>query len=294
MSFEKDLEMFKARLGVAFGNTIRKPLPARLGTVLSSGEKVIRVPNVYTDEPNMFYFHEAGGQSFQGQAQLTTEIPEDKLVYGVPIRIQKDILTGTWEITGLDTRLASQYFKDVPRQNIAFYGYENLAIGLLTETTPQSSRALVTGASYNIGDEWKYISAQETIDWSVSPYSSERPASNKQRFVMVAMDFDNEILVYKYGSEIDITVTYNQALITDNSNGNHDILPIPDNIRQFRVGYIRLLSSKATLERFVDIFPLQDYLSKIDNSTPNTDWSKLVTANGEVVVSNDGDVVTIT
>lgn len=291
MSFDKNIEEFKAKLAVAFGNTIRKPIPARLGSTLSNGTKAVRVPEEYTDEPNMFYFQEAGGQSFQGQAQLVADIAEDRLVFGVPIRIQQDILTGVWEIIGLDTRLASQYFKDVPRQNIAFYGYENLAIGLLTETTPPTKSATVIGASYNIGSEWKYIDNLNTVDWSVSPYNSNLPTTNKLKFVMIAVDFDNEELVYKYGNEVDLTVTYNQALVTDKANGNHDILPIPDSIRHFRVGYVRLLSTKETLERFVDIFPLQDYLAKSDGSS--IDWSQVVVADGDVVTA-DGEVVTIT
>jgi hypothetical protein len=294
MSFEKDINNFKKNLSMAFGLSIQKPIPAKLGKIDALGVKSVIVSTDESAYPNSYWFSEAGSQSFVGQAVLPPNIlPTTMMRYGTPILIERDIVSKMWKISGVDIQFLSEYYQEAIQREVGYYGYENLAPGLMTNTQPASKAVEVLGASYSVGGQWKYIDTLTSVNWSVAPYNANLPASNAyQRFVMVAIDFESESLVYEYGIEVPSTMTFKQALNTDLTEGNNDILPIPDSATQFRCGYIRLLKDKPSIERFVDIFPMQDYFAKPSGTALTVaDLSKIVVSNGDVVTQG-GNVVT--
>lgn len=286
--FSKKIEAFKNEMLNAFGNSIRKPISARLGVVDEDGNYIVKVPDEQSDEPNEYFFSEIGSTSYKGKAQLKTgTIPYQYLRYGTPIRVIRDILSNRWEIIGVDNTYFQQYYSGVSIEETTLYSYSQLAMGLLRATTPPSMQIVVLQASYNVGNQWKYIDNLFSVDWSQAPNDAYIPStSGKQRFVLVSISFDTESLTYEYGDEHDIGITLQMAMLTDAANNNSALVPIPDSSTNFRSGYIRLYNNQSIIQDKIDVFPMQDYLSKVGAVS----YDNIVTANNEVVIAN-GNVV---
>lgn len=296
--FMKQNDKFKETLLNVLGDAVRKPVSARLGYVDDLGNVYIQVPSSRTDQPNKYYFHEAGASEFQGEAFLAQGVLQDwMLVYGMPIRLRKDPLNHEWEIIGADTRLSSQFLSEAPQTSPVLIPYKQIQPGLLTETTPESMSARVLGGMYRIGSSQKYIKNKNTIDWSEAPQSSNVPATiNTQRFVLVQMNFDTGLLEYKYGDEISATINFIQAYDLNVDLGDNSILPVPDE-RCFRCGYVRLISGMTAILAKNHIIPLQDYLgtpidvassaSNFDETVIPFDYTSVLPITITDVVAND-------
>ncbi len=253
---------FKAALIEAFGDAIRRPTSARLGYEDSQGSRFVQVPTDRTGEPEKYYFHEAGGTSFQGEAFLQPGALQSwQIRYGTPIKIRKDPVNGEWEIIGLDTRYAAQFFKGTAQDDGVFVPYNKLAPGMLTQTNPSSMKAQVLSGAYRIGNEWKFVETQETIDWSIAPNNSNVPTNNtKARLALVQLNFTTKALSYKYGDEFPSSLTNEQVFSLDEAGVNHPYLPATDD-GHFRCGYIRLVSGMQRITRGAHIWNVQDYLT---------------------------------
>lgn len=291
--FQKRIQSFQKDMSRALGNTIRKPMSARLGTVDSDGTTIVKVPDELADEPNEYYFSEIGSTSFRGKAQLKNNaILPNYLRYNTPIRVIRDVLTGRWEIIGVDSALFEQYYKDIEITEATLYGYNNQSYGLLRETTPQSMQAVVLPASYSIGDQWQYEPVPLfTLDWSQSPNDTYVPSTTGlQRWVLVQYNFETRLLEYTYGDEHDVLLTFNDAVSIDNTNNNNLLVPVPDDEIYFRIGYIRLFNGQTKITGAEEIVELQDYLAKgggggVDNIIVAND--EVVTSGGQVLIEDD-------
>jgi hypothetical protein len=257
----EQLQRFKEALSRAFGNTIRKPVSVRLGYQNETGATFIRVPEDRTDQPHRYYFHEAGGNSFQGEAFLQTgALAPWQIRYGTPIRIRKDPLSGEWEIISLDTRYAAQFFADVSEDDGVLIPYDKLAPGLLTQTDPPSMKARVLAGAYRYGNGWKYYNTQETVDWSQPPYNANVPSEPlKARFVLVQLEYTTGFLDYKYGAIVANSTTNAQAYQINEAAGDNSILPLVDT-GYFRCGYVRLVFGMDRILRGKHTWALQEYL----------------------------------
>lgn len=279
---KEEIVQFETEMQSALGNSVRLPIAAKLGYKDSNGVIYLPVPDERTDQPDRYYFHQASGTEFQGEAFLKAGTLENWMIrYGTPIRLERDKLTDEWEIVGIDTRYAAQFFQSVTQDDNVFYTYNKLAPGLLTQSTPVSMRARVLAGAYTSGTLWRYHRTQETVDWSLSPDNANVPTTNlRARFVLVQINFDTGNLAYKYGNEVDLAVSFTQAYQLNDIN----ILPVIDD-GYVRCGYIKLVANMTQITN-ANIIPLQDYLSLGGGAEP--DYSIL----DAIVIDNNGDVVT--
>lgn len=278
----EQLQRFEESLKTTIGDAIRKPISARLGYQDENGLILVKVPSTRSDQPNRYYFHEAGGTSFQGEAWLQPgAVAPWQIRYNMPIRIHKDPLSGEWEIIGVDSRFAQQFLDGVTEEDETIYFYEKLAPGLLTTTTPRSMAARVLPGAYRLGDEFKYIGPLLTVDWGQPPNDANVPTNvMRSRYALVQVDFDAEALSYKYGNEFPKGYSFQQVLDLDGGTNTYTPQPDPDN---FMVGYVELSGGLTTIQRR-NIIPLQQYLSLTSVEDSLVILDNIVTSGGEVVV----------
>ena len=282
--FDKQLNQFESAMGSVLGDAIRKPIPAKLGYIDSLGNKIVKVPADIRDEPNLYYFSQAGGQSFVGQAFLQEGAMEKwQIRYGAPIRVKKDSISGVWEIVGLDARYAAQFFSGVVPEEILIVNLDQMSPGLLAPDAPVSMRARVLKAPYDNGNEWKFIDTLYTQDFTGNINIPTNPAT--ARYVLVQLDFDTETLSYKYGDEIVANLTFEQVYSIQKTNGNNQYLPAKD-AGKFRVGYIKLISGMTSILRS-SIWTLQSYISTGGGSAVEN-----IVIDDDGVVVDDDEVVT--
>lgn len=251
--FRDQLNKFKSVLAETFGDAIRKPVPAKLGHKDANGQTFIKVPDERTDQPDRYYFHAAGGNSFQGEAFMQPgALAEWQIRYGAPVRIRRDPLSGEWEIIGIDARFAAQYFDGVDQiEDAAVIPYSQVGVGMLTQTTPPSMRALVLEGFYRIGQEQVWSPGGQTADFSLSPQAANIPTTpNKARWALVQFNFDTEALSYKYGTQTTPAyLTFPQVYaLEDAAVTAGTYLPSPDD-RCFRCGYIKLVYGMTRILR---------------------------------------------
>lgn len=294
----EQLNKFKEKLKVVLGNSIKKPSAARLGYRDSTGATYLQVPQERTDQPNRYYFHEAGGTSFQGEAFLQPgALSPWQIRFGTPIRVRRDPLSGEWEIVAIDSRYAVQYFNGMEQDDGIFMPYEKLAPGMLTQTEPLTMKARVLAGAYRVGDDWKYIETQETVNFGIAPYNANIPTTvNKAKAVLVQLNFATELLEYKYGAEIPSSLNFVQAYQVNKTLGDNSILPTPD-ANKFRCGYLRLVYGMDRINRRGNIWTLQEYLASggaVSDATAGSILDRIVTddVTGEIVVDSEtGNVV---
>ena len=283
---QEQLNRFREAMVKTIGNAIRKPIAARLGYQDENGAIFVQVPDDRTDQPNKYYFHDAGGTGYQGEAWLQPgALQQWQIRYNAPIYIRKNPLTGEDEIIGIDNRYAQQFFIDTGEDDGVIYPYDKLAPGLLTVTTPFTMKARVLTGAYRLGQSFKYIATQETVDWGALPDSANVPTTNlRGRLALVQVDFANGTLEYKYGDEFPAQLTFDQILDLDNNTNVY--VPLADD-DHFRAGYVKLTANMTQITRD-NIIALQEYLTLADADSGTQALDKIVTANGNVVV----DVVT--
>lgn len=288
----EQLERFKKQWMQIIGDSFRNPVSARLGYQDDTGATLLRVPSDRTDQPSKYYFHEAGGTSFQGEAFLQPgALAATQIRFGAPIRLQKDPLSSEWEIIGIDSRYAAQFFAGVSENTNIIYPYPNLAPGLLTQTDPPSMAAKVLAGSYRSGNDWKYVNTQQTVDWSVAPYDAYVPTTNTMaRYVLVQVKFLDGSLVYTYGDEIPISLSNLQAYTLNESRGDDSIFPPPLTDHTMS-GFVRLVRGMTRITSADHIWALQEYLGGSGGGDTSV-LDRIVCSGGEVVVSG-GNVVYI-
>lgn len=288
--FQKLVDKFKEDLKNVLGDAIRRPISARLGYKNDQGEILRKVPQDRTDQPNKYYFHEAGGTQFQGEAWLQpSALSPWQRRYNAPIRIKKDPLSGEWEIVGVDSRYAEQFFDGVSQDDGVIYPYSKLAPGLLTTTIPLSMTARVLPALYRLSDSSKYFETLKTIDWGEAPHNSNIPTRTiRARYVLVQVDFANDTLGYKYGLEFPSAYSFRQVLALDGNSGTY--IPQPDT-EQFSSGYIKLQGGMTEISQD-NIIPLQQYVTLTSEEGVASALDSIVTDGGSVVVDSEtGNVV---
>lgn len=280
---------FKDAMRRTIGYSIQKEQPKRLGFQDSEGSTLLLVPAGRRDQPDQYYFHEAGGTGYQGQAFLQPGALEDwQIRYGTPILIKRNAVSGEWEITGLDTRYAAQFFNDVDVDSRLIVTYENIAPGLLTSTDPNSMQARVLSGSYRSGAQKKFFETQLTVNWGEAPANSNLPqTSSTSRYTLVQLDFETGGLSYKYGNNFPSTLSRGQIFNINQEEGNNLYFPQPDT-DFFACGYIRLSTKQIQISR-QDIWPLQDYLSLGGAGSPNVATDVL---NRIITKKSDGHVLT--
>lgn len=289
---EEQLQKFRDALTQTLGDAIRKPMSARLGYQDENGEIFVQVPDTRSDQPNRYYFHEAGGTPFQGEAWLQPgAMSAWQIRYNMPVRIRRDPLTGEWEIIGIDSRFAQQWLDGVTEEDETIYFYEKLAPGLLTATTPNTMTAKVLPAAYRLGDDFKYLGPFTTVDWGVAPDDANVPTNvTRSRYALVQVDFANETLSYKYGDLFPKGYSFRQVVALDAGTG--DYLPDPDP-DHFMSGYVELSGGLTVIQRR-NIVPLQQYLTLVSVADNAAFLDSIVTADGDVVVDPDtGNIVYI-
>lgn len=259
---EAQNERFKAALRQVLGDTLKKPIGVRLGFLNDNGEAFLEVPRQRSDEPQKYYFHEGGGTTFQGEAFLQPgALPNWMIRFGTPVQIKKDPLSREWEIIALDSRYGAQYFIGTDNDDGVFIPYNKIAPGMLTQTVPASMKARVLEAAYSSNGALRWYQAQETVDWSVAPYSANVPTTNlRQVFTLVQIAYSTGILSYKYGLQVPSSWSNQQAYDANLTAGDDSILPSvdPDN---FRSGYVKLIAGMTRITRSDNIWAIQDYLS---------------------------------
>ena len=260
--YAAQIDRFKTALRTVLGDTLRRPKAARLGYQNESGESFLEVPRQRSDEPQKYYFHEAGGTSFQGEAFLQPgALPSWMIRYGTPVQIKKDPLSNQWEIIALDSRFGAQYFIGTDQDDGVFIPYNKLAPGMLTQTVPSSMQARVLAAAYSSEGVLRYYETQNTVDWSVAPYSTNIPTTNlRQKFVLVQLEYATGILSYKYGVVVPSSWSNKQAYDANIVAGDDSILPQVDT-GNFRAGYVKLVYGMTRITRTDNIWAIQDYLS---------------------------------
>jgi hypothetical protein len=293
-SFDEQLHRFEETAKIIIGDVWRKPQSARLGYQADDGTTHVIVEQERTDQPFKYYFSEAGGTSFQGEAFLLPgALAKWQIKFNAPILIKKNVLNGEWEIIGIDSRWAAQFFDGSDQDDGVIISYPKLGPGLLTQTNPPSMRALVLDGAYNSGGVLRYHETQSTIDWTDSAYI---PTGNlRQRYVLVQIALNTGLLTYKYGSEIASSLTPVQTYKQNLALGGDAILPALDE-NNFRCGYIRLIHGMVRITK-ANIWSIQDYLLLSGGSLAASNiLDKIVTdsTTGEVVVDSvTGNVVYI-
>jgi hypothetical protein len=277
-----EIKNFSDALKNVIGDNIRKPITARLGFKDTNGSIYIKVPPERTDQPNKYYFHEAGGNSFQGIAFLQPGALKDwQIRYGTPIRVRKDPISKEWEIFALDMRYAEQFFDNVTQDDLIVYDYSKLSPGLLTTTEPNSMKAKVLAGAYRLGEELVYIETKNTVDWSESPYINEIPSNpQKAKYVLVQINFNTKLIEYKYGNEFPSQLSFTQVDALDDNTQTY--IPKPDS-GKFRAGYIKLNYGINVIKR-TNIIPLQEYLSIQSPDAGQSALDTVITWDGNVVV----------
>lgn len=281
----EQLERFKAQWIEIMGDSLRNPVSARLGYQDDSGATLLKVPSDRTDQPSKYYFHEAGGSSFQGEAFLQPgALAPNQIRFGAPIRLQKDPLSSEWEIIGIDSRYAAQFFAGAAENTNIIYPYPNLAPGLLTQTDPPSMAAKVLFGNYRSGNVFKVVKTQQTINWGISPHNAHVPTTNATaRYVLVQVKFSDGSLVYSYGDEISISLSNFQAYDLQVSRGDNSIFPAPLTDHTM-AGFIRLVRGMTRITAADHIWALQEYLGGSGGGDTSV-LDRIVVSGGDVVTS---------
>lgn len=294
-SFDQFISKFKSGLKEAIGDAIRRPISAKLGYQNEEGKIFLDVDKADADQPSQYYFSSAAGQSYVGQAYMQDGVLDKwQIRYGAPIRVKKDPVNGSWEIVGLDVIYAAEFFDGVDPEETSLIPMRRFEPGLLTSTIPYSMKAVVIGGAYDDGDDFKYISTQETINWGVLPYSAQVPTDpGVAKFVLVQLNKITETLSYKYGIEVPASMSFEQAYRFQVLAGNNDILPQKDT-GYWRNGYIKLVGGQTTIDRREHIWSIQEVLGSSGGGAElaGTVLSKIVCTDTDVVVA-DGEVVWI-
>lgn len=245
---------------------LRHPVIAALGYEDTAGVQHLRVDDTDTDAKGLYYYHELPGrQPFVGRAYLIPGIIPDKILrFNLPITIEMDAL-GDSQITGVVARLAGEFLNDVPLDQVVYTPLESFLPGLLTETAPRTMKARVMGSWYTQGTNVKYVSTQETADFSASPTdifgaTISLPTTNGQaRWIAVLVTFSDGTLAYKQGSLVPAslpgTVVYSQLDL-----GTGTYLPQPDS-GYFLSGYVQLLYGQTVLRRVPNLWAAQQLLA---------------------------------
>lgn len=293
--FDDQNNRFEGALRKSIGNVWKKPVPAKLGYQDEAGQTHVQVEEDRTDQPSKYYFSEAGGQSKQGEAFLAANALEKwQIKFGAPILVRKHILTNEWEITGVDSKWAAQFFEGSDEDDGVTISYPKLSPGLLTQTNPPSMRCLVLEGSYGTGLIRRIHETQSTVDWSQTPYNAFVPTINlRQRYVLIQINILTGELGYKYGTELVSSVTPMQAYKLNLAIGDDSILPALDE-GFMRSGFVRLVKGMSRITK-ANIWPLQDYLimgnttadikSSLDDIVTSCDYG--------IVVDNSGNVIYI-
>lgn len=256
--FNVDKERFKKRLKGAFGNTIKKPLTVALGYLDPDGIKHLRVEG--SDQPNVFYFHEIGGQEFVGEGIMNVgSIPAEEIRFGLPVRVARDVVTGDWIISGKHPRLANEFLNGSITETRIPVAAARVNVGLLTQTEPTPSMAaLVTEAFYTYNGTTKYIPKQLTQDFTADAGAL---TPSRAQFVLVQLNATTGALDYKSGTTTGIGLTFASALAADNNTGT--VMPLPD-AGFFRVGYVKLAYGMTAILSADHLLPAQDFISLSD------------------------------
>lgn len=292
--FESEIIRFKNSLRETIGSTIKKPMSATLGYKDDSGTIHIRVPESISNQPSTFYFTQASGQPFVGQAYLREGVIADwQLRYGTPIRIRKDVLNDTiWEIIGLDVIYSNEFFRGVTSEILETVPLERFEPGLLTSTTPASMRAVVKSGIYDFGDNWIAVKEQFTVNWSQAPYNSYMPDVGDAIFVLVQISPTDGTLSYKYGDPVPANITFEQAYALQDIANTEIVLPQRDK-NYFRVGYIKLIGGQSAIDRR-SIWSAQQVLgSSSDGASLKIEFLQSLVTDEEDVVTAGGEVVWI-
>ncbi len=284
---------FRNELRQTLGDTIRKPVNAILGYVDANNQSRVKVPAENADQPNLYYFTQVGGQSFVGQAYMREGlIPKQQIRYGTPIRVKKDVLNGAWEIIGLDVVYAAEFLDGIDEEDVSIIPLRRFEPGLLTPTVPTSMKAQVLAGYYDVGDDMVYIPTLTTVDWGSSPHNANMPPTGKAKFVLVEVDPSDSKLYYKYGINIPVGLTFEQAYFQQYEAGITTILP-PKTKGRFRSGYIKLVNGMAKITRNANILAAQQILgSSSGGDVTESVLSRIVTDGVDVVVAG-GEVVWI-
>lgn len=291
------------RIREAFGQTLADPIPVALGWKGADGTEYIAVPEEEGAEPGKFYFHElAGMHPMRGEAYNAGASPlaDEYLVYGMPIRVQRDPLSPIsnprWIIQGLDTVLAPEFLAGRPPQAAQPVSLERFMPGMLDQTQPVSMRVRVLGAPYTFGSAFKYIGTQTSANFSDSPVDVNGAPivaptqANRAKVVLVQLDFATESLSYKVGTEFNAALTFLQAYALDQSETPGAIIPQPDEAA-FRCGYVRLQAGQTVIRRGVHIWTVPEVITKLGGADAAADiLGRIVVSDTGVVVSDTGVV----
>ncbi|RMG98653.1 MAG: hypothetical protein D6706_06805 [Chloroflexi bacterium] len=286
----RELDAFRQALERAFGGTIQRPIPARLGFRDNTGAIHIRVPSDKTDQPDKYYFHEAGGQGFHGEAYLQTGALADwQIRFGAPIRIMRDVLSGEWTIAGIDHRFAQQFFSGVSETDEKLYFYEHLAPARLYPTDPNSMQARVLAAYYRVDDNYYYVPTMTTVDFGSAPHSANIPSSKtRARLALITVSPQTASLGVYYGSEFPATYKIDAIASLDGGTGTY--LP-PPSTGEFVAGYVKLAGGMVAITT-AHIIPAQQYLSMASSTGTQQLFDNIVTDGGDVVVDDISGTVT--
>jgi hypothetical protein len=281
----------------ALGVTLEDPKVMTLGRINpDTGVQETKVPDGESDLPNLYYFSNLPEmQSAEGEALLhsSADIPYQYRIFGMPIRVARDIQSGLWVIRGLDAVLSNEYLAGVeetpPQQPIALHQF---LPGLLDATDPPSLQARVLGSWYTFEDESYYVRSQATADFSgtvldTSSASIDIPTVvNTSIYVLVQIVPSTGVLTYKQGASIQASFTHDQAIAYEYVTGEALGYYFPQvDVGNFRCGFIRLIYGMTTIRRIANIWASHEILVKGDAHPV------YVTSEGHIVVDSDGDMV---
>lgn len=291
--FAEQLQRFKEALSKTLGDAIRKPQGRRLGFMDANGATYLNVPQTRSDQPNKYYFHEAGGTTFQGEAFLQPgALASWQIRYGMPIRVRIDPLSGEWEIIGIDSRFAAQFTQGSAQDDGVYIPYEKLAPGMLTQTDPPTMAARVLSAAYDNpnGTGWKWIQTQNTVDWSEAPYNANVPTTPlKARIVLVQLNYATGLLEYIYGTEFPASMPFEQVYTLNTTLGDNSLLPLTQAGR-YRCGYIKLINGMDRILRRQHIWTVQQYLG---GGSGGGNLDNVIISHDAFIITRGGDAIQV-
>lgn len=244
----------------AVGRSIEDPTPVYLGYLDASGAALVKIADPAADEIGLVYYTESYSEDLSeahsvGRAYNTGigALSDDELVFGAPIYIRRDSESGDWHVAGKRPRAAAGFI-GTQGKRIEYPGVIVPQTGLLDSLQPETMQAVVYGAPYTLDGDFKWI---DTL--YVDDQTGNIPGTDGQaNYVLVEVDFTNEILTYVVGSTCDASLTHLQAWAIDAGTGT--IFPQADQTK-FRAGYIKLVSGMTAITRSL-IWAVQEIITK--------------------------------
>lgn len=272
------------------GDSIRGTFPAYLG---DPETKQVEVPIDQSDNAGMYFIHGISSQNYaladdeeeadDDKQYVTTafmtpnKIMPGQLIYGTPVRIKK--VGNRFIIVDLDDIPAAEYLYGVKDRLQRSIDVSQIDYGLIRPTNPKAFKVLVSGARYYLDGIAYDVPTLESV-----AFDDEIPTTlGRAKAVQILVDPTVPELQYVWSAQF--VNNFQHSTVFPNYPNE-----VPKEL--FSAGWVKVYNGMVAVD-IVDCYSGQEYLNKTSTPipTPGSLFPLMISAAGETVVDDDGEVV---